>query len=439
MSGINSAAILVLGDLNRSPRMLNHAKAISQNFSMIKEINLIGFQGGDLRSDIANDPKIKVQYIPEKINNYLKKLPRFLFLLSALIRIFLQFFYLFYILLFKISKPQFLILQNPPGIPAIYICSVICFLRRTKFIIDWHNYGYTILEVNGRNKLICQVAKFYEKIYGKCADLHFCVSEAMKKHLKNQFNIDAINLPDRAIKNVFKKLNLDESHLLFQKYEITKNKMTIIDSSGKVGLFTNRPILMLSSTSWTPDEDFNLLLDSFVLTENTLMNDIQSLRKVLFIITGRGPNKEDFFKKLSEKNLKLFDVKSIWLESDDYPKLLGTADLGVCLHYSSSGFDLPMKVVDMFAAQLPVASYYYDTIIELVQQGKNGFFFSNKKELSKIFIDLIKEFSKEGGSKLIDSYSENLKEFGNYDWVSQWGKIAMPPIIKKTKLKLNIA
>ena len=43
-----NVAVLVLGDLNRSPRMLNHCVSISSLYKeSINEISLIGFNGGD--------------------------------------------------------------------------------------------------------------------------------------------------------------------------------------------------------------------------------------------------------------------------------------------------------------------------------------------------------------------------------------------------------
>ena len=70
-----NVAVLVVGDLNRSPRMLNHCLCLSTCFPEINEISLIGYNGGDMRSDISNIPKIKQYYISQGLYKLLRKLP----------------------------------------------------------------------------------------------------------------------------------------------------------------------------------------------------------------------------------------------------------------------------------------------------------------------------------------------------------------------------
>ena len=414
-----NVAILVLGDLNRSPRMLNHCVAISESFPNINEISLIGYDSNDIRNDINSNPKIKRYNISKLINNLSNFLPRFLFIFTSFFKILFQIFSMFFILI-RIPKFQFLILQNPPGIPSMFICWIVCKLRSAKFIIDWHNYGYTILKVNNRPNFIVKIAEKYEKFFGKKSHMNFCVSQAEKRDLKKNFGIDAICLPDKPLLGLFKFLTSEQAPELYKKY---KELNTLLDK--------NRPILMISSTSWTPDEDFNMLLNSLIKTEE-ILNKNNNLKKVLFLITGKGPMKENFMKKVNESNLKIFNVKSIWLDSDDYPKLLALCDLGICLHYSSSGIDLPMKVVDMFSACLPAAAIYYPTIEELVKNEENGFTFRNEKELSKILKNAIEEISKNGKWEKLEKFRKKLKkDLNEENWVAQWKNRVKKALIDK--------
>ena len=108
--------------------------------------------------------------------------------------------------------------------------------------------------------------------------------------------------------------------------------------------------------------------------------------KIQVVVTGKGPQKEHYLAIFDQRNRERWEgqisIRTVWLEVDDYPKMVAAADLGVCLHFSSSGLDLPMKVVDMFSARLPCLAYYYHCIEELVVDGTNGRLFNNQEELA---------------------------------------------------------
>jgi len=81
--------MVVMGDLDRSPRMTNHAfSALESN--MFSHVDLIGYRGTGLPSQLSRyeeSGELRVRYISTLIVDLLKKLPRFLYLVYAVLRI----------------------------------------------------------------------------------------------------------------------------------------------------------------------------------------------------------------------------------------------------------------------------------------------------------------------------------------------------------------
>lgn len=103
----------------------------------------------------------------------------------------------------------------------------------------------------------------YERVLGQFADQNFTVSKAFKKDLSERFGLanESISvLYDRAVKGKFKVLNLEEKHELFERtgYE---NVFTLRNEDyGGLSYVQDRPLLLITSTSYTPDEDIGLLI-----------------------------------------------------------------------------------------------------------------------------------------------------------------------------------
>jgi len=116
-------------------------------------------------------------------------MPKALYLLYAVLRILFQVLQLCFV--FLSEHYDYILVQNPPCIPVLFVLALLKTLRlsRSEIIIDWHNYGYSILRVNRVNKLLVALAKVYEIVFAKCGDHHLCVSRAMQVDLVNKFKI----------------------------------------------------------------------------------------------------------------------------------------------------------------------------------------------------------------------------------------------------------
>jgi beta-1,4-mannosyltransferase len=70
------------------------------------------------------------------------------------------------------------------------VAHVVCLVRRTQLVIDWHNYGYTILAMSrGKSSLALRFYEWYERLLGRGASVNFCVSKAMQRDLARNWNI----------------------------------------------------------------------------------------------------------------------------------------------------------------------------------------------------------------------------------------------------------
>jgi beta-1,4-mannosyltransferase len=105
-----------------------------------------------------------------------------------------------------------------------------------------------------------------------------------------------------------------------------------------------RPALLVSSTSWTEDEDFDMLLSALTALDKIAVEEPSAYPDFVVAITGKGPLRAHYEAKIRQLSLRRVHIRTLWLAAADYPVLLGAADAGVCLHTSSSGLDLPMKV-----------------------------------------------------------------------------------------------
>ena len=362
--------------------------------------------------DVAQNTNITIVPIPTPA-----KRPGFVpFILYAPFKVALQIFQLYWLLSNTLQRADWLLVQNPPTIPTLSIAAFVCARRGTKLMIDWHNYGWTILAgTRGAKHPLVGLAKLYECRYGRFGDVNLTVTHAMARQLRTSpYNIEGtiLSVHDRPA-SIFQPITSPKQRQEVLRHVVQHKDLLPALSNGSMKL-------IVSSTSWTPDEDFGYLLDALVRYE-AVRDDGPRGPPLLVIITGKGPQKEMYLDKITKLKidgiLPNVMVETSFLPFPDYAALLACADLGVCLHNSSSGVDLPMKVVDMFGAGLPVVAYSaYESFGELIKDGENGYGFETSDELAALLSRLLRDRGKPELAKLRHGA---VKE-GSKRWDDEW-------------------
>ena len=481
--------VLVLGDVGRSPRMQYQALALADSGAAV---DLVAYADSAPHQAVRDHPRITLHALRPFLVNLRRRLPRPLFLVSAVVMVVSQCVQILWALL-RVRKPDFILVQNPPAIPTLVLALLVSWLRSAKFVIDWHNFGYTMLSLKlGSRHPAVRVARWYESLVSRGASEHFCVSKAMQQELRQGWDLaGAIVLYDRPAA-IFAPTPLHVRHDLFhrlrdviampeagchadaregseQRHNDVYQERTLLTTlsvpndrmRGEVARYCSRrqsesaaapiapapellpfvqlrqdrPAIIVSSTSWTPDEDFSLLLEAIERCDERIRtqeessgNDPRGARPfphLLFFITGKGPLRALYEEQIGRLALRNIHLRTLWLKAEDYPLLLGAADLGICLHRSTSGLDLPMKVADMFGAGLPVCAFDYGPCLaEMVRHGEDGLLFSTGEQLAEQLYDLFRGFP--SATPLLDFLRQNVAGHHRQSWFDGWKDVAEP-------------
>ena len=361
---LTGALVVVLGDLGRSPRMVQHALSLAADGV---DVVLAGYLESSLDARLDAYPNIAIAELSAA-----PPAPRdagfWRFLTRTLRRVAQLHVGLARVLWRHAKRGGVVLVQNPPSLPTLWLAAAIARLRGARFVVDWHNFGFSMLALRfAPESWLVRWARRYELWAGRKADGAFCVSRAMQKQL-----VDYGVLPPPEV-----------------VYDRPTTLEASLDSSARSELLRrllpDAPLsdaFLVCPTSWTADEDPELLLDALELREQI---EGSKLPNLFILLTGKGPLREYFETRLGRLDLRRATVRTHFFDPADYRQILRAADLGLSLHRSSSGVDLPMKVIDFLGARTPVLALNYGPCLaEQVRDGVEGRKFRDAGELARL-------------------------------------------------------
>lgn len=353
----------------------NNAPDINHRSSSDYHVSLVGYDGEDTISVLNNQPSVSIYRLPVWDLPSLRSIA-VLHAVAKGLALFLSVLHR----LWCLPRFQLIIIQNPPCLPALVAAIIVSWFSGCRIVLDWHNLGFAMFQERlGERHLLVRAAKLLECLLASFATHHICVSRAMKDWLAEHFNVRATVLYDRP-PALFSRgaVSVRERHELLLRLNLTEASLfpvspvlgdaecgagvagcvdgvssiqtTTAQCAGdEVRLRTvqERVGLLMSCTSWTPDEDFTILLRALLVVEQQLQllhqeqlhlehqqgplaiaaQGQHGFRRLAVVVTGKGPMKAAFEASVAAMTAqgllgRYVAVRTAWLATGDYPALL---------------------------------------------------------------------------------------------------------------------
>ena len=398
--------------------MLYHAQALAANGL---DVDLVGFEGTPLPKAVADDLRIKVRRLNPATLRLRRGVSGSTYAVAGLVdaaRLSLR----LWRTLRTLRRPDLVLIQNPPAFPTLAVAWFSLRRRGVRFVIDWHNLGYTLLSLRlGQWHPAVRLARWLERRDARRVEANLCVSRGLAAFLESRFGVQQARVLYDRPASAFVPMDRADRERLRQALFT------------RLGVHGGMVAFIVCPTSWTEDEDFDLVIGAVPRLEERIRGWEAAVvgrrfPDLVILVTGDGARRAEFERRFAGLPARRVHLRARWLEPEDYPRVVGSADLGLCLHRSSSGLDIPMKVADLFGAGVPVCALDYGVCLaERVRHGDNGLLFSTARQLSDVLFDLFETFPRD--QPLLDRLRGGARKSARPTWELGWEREAKPVLL----------
>lgn len=382
--------IVVLGDLARSPRMLRHAAAAMQRGVFVE---LIGFRGRPLPPHMSG---ARVRAIPSFASMRLEQRGIAALAVAGLRQVLLGAAILMRLLATR--RPDVLLVQTPPLLPALPVILLVASIRRVRVIVDWHNSTAAMVRERYGGRVVVAIVGWLERWIARRLQYHLTVSSAMSAQLAVASAI-LRDLPPVRFVPAGNRVGFDACAGLHRDAPL-------------IARGENAPPLLVAPSSWSIDDDFDLLIEALRVADERL----EEAERIVLALTGYGERRAMVEGEIDRLALKRIAVVTGWLVEPDFIALLGSADAGLSLHRSASAVDIPIKIGEMIGCGLPIIALDYGAALHETA-GNGTTFFHTSNELVEALLAVAR---RQG--------SPSHQTMALPSWEEEWGRLAWPMI-----------